>query len=63
MFAHCCRKIDNWRLPLCVAAGASICTGIANGLQPYAQFLYIFLIAPLICLICLALVVGLPRRF
>jgi hypothetical protein len=54
----------SWRLPLFVAAGAALVQVSLMVYSPYGDLLYIFLIAPIICLIYLALLViaGLRKR-
>jgi hypothetical protein len=54
----------NWRLPLSVAAGAGVVHVSLMVYSPYGDLLYLFLIAPIICLIGLTAlaIAGLRKR-
>ena len=54
----------SWRLLLSVAAGAGVVQASLMVFSPYGDLLYIFLVAPVICLICLValLVTGIRKR-
>lgn len=53
-----------WRLPLFVVASAGVVQVSLMVCSPYGDLLYIFLIAPIICLTCLVLllIAGLRKR-
>jgi len=52
----------NWGLPLSVVVGASIVLLSLMVYSPYGHLLYTFLIAPILCLICLVLLVAAAIR-
>lgn len=48
----------NWRLPLCVVVGACIVLLSLMVYSPDGDLLYILVIAPLVCLMCLVLLLA-----
>jgi hypothetical protein len=52
----------NWRLPLCVVVGTGIVLVSLMVYSPYGSLLYTYLIAPIICLICLLLLLAAVLR-
>jgi hypothetical protein len=62
------RKHLNWGLPLSVVAGGSIVLLSLMVYSPYGDLLYILIIAPIVCLVCLFLMAASairkrPRQF
>ena len=51
------RELFNWRLPFCVVAGASLVLLSLFLYSPDGDLLYILLIAPIFCVVCLVLLV------